>query len=73
MHDNDQDSPFTPEVLRNYAKGIETMREDFLFNTDGAGADLEAEQHYLLALSALDTAQRHMSMAALKQTQGIAK
>ena len=63
---------WTPETLRSLAKQIEDMRMSTLLNVEDAGADPESEQYFLLALSAMDTAFRFMTLAVYKQSQGIA-
>ena len=63
-----EEHAYTPEILREFAQDIETLRHDILFNTDSAGADAESEIHYRLALAALETAHRHFQLAAINQT-----
>lgn len=69
---NADDRPFTPGRLRDFAKMIEELRWYFLYDTDDAGADPYAEQEYLLALAAMEMAQRHFALASLHQSRGIA-
>jgi len=67
----DKFADYTPETLRTLAREIEALRMDTLLGVADAGADPESEQFYLLALNALETAHRFMTMAAMKQSQGI--
>lgn len=78
----DTDLEFTPETLRALAREVEDLRhrylfdfEDlrqrYLFDVEDAGADPMAEQHYLLALGALDQAVRYFTLAGLAQSAGI--
>jgi hypothetical protein len=69
---NAADLEFTPETLREYAKETETLREHALFDVDSAGADPEAEQFFLMALSHLENAHRSFELAALKQSRALA-
>ena len=72
MKDTDSlDREFTPEALREVAASVEGMRHDLLFNLDEAGADPMAEQHYLLALNALDQAVRFLKIAAMTQSAAL--
>lgn len=70
------ESGFTPKLLSRMAKTIESLRHDFLYDENGdadtAGFDMEAEQFYLSALALLETAQRQMTLASLKQMQALA-
>ena len=59
----------TPEELQELHDKISDMRADALFNHDGAWSP-EAEQLFLLALAALDTAQRYAGLAKFAQMQG---
>jgi hypothetical protein len=69
---NANDLEFTPETLREYAKQTETLRTGALFDVDDAGADPEAEQYFLMALSHLENAQRAFTLAALRQSRALA-
>jgi hypothetical protein len=69
----DEFTDYTPETLRTLAQEINAQRMDMLVGVSDAGADPESEQFYLLALGALDSAYRFMTMAAMKQSQGIVK
>lgn len=64
---------WTPETLRALATSIEDLRMDTLCNVEDAGADPESEQYFLLALTALETAHRFMTLAAYKQSQGLVR
>lgn len=66
-----KDLPFTPEVLDSYAHCVADLRCEWLFDTDAAGADPIAEQHYLAALSHMEAAQHSFSLAMLHQTAAI--
>jgi hypothetical protein len=63
---------FTPEILRKFAKETETFRYNTLFDVEGAGADPEAEQYFLMAISHLENAHRSFELAALKQSRALA-
>jgi hypothetical protein len=63
---------FPPETLRNCANETGQMRIRYLGDIDDAGADCNAEQYYLLALTALEQAQRYFNLAALAQAHGLA-
>ena len=67
--ENSEDKPFTPETLRSYARMVEDLRHGFMFDTDDAGASPLAEQHYLVAMSYLELAQRAFSIAEIHQMQ----
>jgi hypothetical protein len=67
----EEDLLYTPETLREFAAKVETLRHKMLFDVEDAGADAESEQYFLLAMHALETAQRFLSLAALKQSQAI--
>jgi hypothetical protein len=64
---------FSPHTLHACAEEIEKIRHGHLCDIDGAGADPSAEQHYLLALSELETAQRSFTLAALAETRALAE
>ena len=66
------DEEFTVETLRECAKKTENMRHRYLGDIDEAGADFNAEQYYLLALTALEQAQRYFNLAALAQAHALA-
>jgi hypothetical protein len=67
----DDELPFDPDTLDALASRIERVRRDCLCDIDGAGAEAVAEQHYLLALAALDEAQRHARLASIHQSRGL--
>lgn len=67
----DVDLEFTPATLRQLAKETEAFRHRVLYSLDDAGADPVAAQSYLLALGALEQAQRHFAMAELFQLAGL--
>ncbi len=61
----------TPEVLQALADAAEKLRLTSLFEDDGPGElGPEAEQYYLLALSALDQAHRFAQLSTYMQRQG---
>jgi hypothetical protein len=66
------DQEFTVETLRNCAKETEDMRHRYLGDIDDAGADVNDEQYYLSALTALEQAQRYFNLAALAQAHDLA-
>jgi hypothetical protein len=72
MDPNKEDEPFTPGTLQTYEKRLDKLRHDILFDTDSAGADPVAEQQYLIALSHLEMAQRHLALARLSQVRALA-
>lgn len=57
-----------------FAKAIELLRAAALFECDYIAQRLNhcpiAEQHFLLALSALETAQRHATLASYYEPRG---
>lgn len=61
------------DLLDAAVKRVESLREDLLFGSKNNEAmnehmmDGEAVQNYLLALNALEQAQRFMNLAALQQ------
>jgi len=69
--------------LAQIARSIELRRAEILFPGGGAGPEGDAsrdasecplaEQHYLLALSALEQAERHFLLAATFATRAIAE
>ena len=64
------------KTLNEITQAIDSLRLSALFN-DGdndmtAGLDPYAEQHFLLAMTALDTAQRNMSLCEMTQARAIA-
>jgi hypothetical protein len=63
---------FSPDIIREYKTRIEKLRSDVLFCTDATGCDVEAEQFYLLALATLESAERFMELAAIKQMKKLA-
>ena len=70
---NKEDAPFTPATLQDYAKRADALHKDILFGTDGnSGADPLAEQEYLIALSHLELAHRHFTMARFHQVRALA-
>jgi hypothetical protein len=64
---------YTPETLTEFAREVRNLRVKYLADLDEAGADPESEQFYLLALNSLDAAERFLSLASFKQSQGIAR
>jgi hypothetical protein len=46
----------------DFAKAVESLRQDMLCSAAGDGLGPFSEQHFLLALAALETAQRHLSL-----------
>jgi len=57
--------------LQELTQSLEKLRETWLLEFDGAGLDVMAEQHLLLALSALESAQRHAHLAELFQARAL--
>jgi hypothetical protein len=68
----DEQENFTPEVLTELGDGLRQVKGVCLMAIDGAGADAEAEQYYLLALSSLEQSERFCRIAALKQSHALA-
>lgn len=71
---NDPTISFEPSDLEAAAGKICTLRRAFL--VDGIsedGSDLFAQEHFLLALAALDSAERHMRLAQYHQTRANAE
>lgn len=66
------DYEFTPENIREAANRVRELREHLLFGINDTGADPEAEQFYLLALSSLEEACRFLKLSALKQSAALA-
>jgi hypothetical protein len=66
----------TPEQLQALHDAIEKVRLDALFGGDDGDSDAgttlppEAEQYFLLALAALDTAARYAALAKIARMQG---
>ena len=71
---NEEDAAFDPSTLQRYTKAAEKLHHDILFGTDvnGSGADPLAEQEYLVALSHLELAMRHFTMARTHQVRALA-
>jgi hypothetical protein len=69
---SDEMDHFTPSTLNTLAGKVEDVRTETMFGVEGAGADPEAEQCFLLALNHLETASRYFKLAALKQTRALA-
>jgi hypothetical protein len=67
----DEALEFTPETLRELASKAEALRLSGLFDLESSGADPEAEQFFLVALSHLETAQRFFSLAQMKQSRAL--
>jgi hypothetical protein len=57
--------------MRELAGNVHSLRMSYLCDIEDAGADAEAEQYYLLALTMLEQAQRYLSIAAYKQSQAL--
>lgn len=72
INPNEDDLPFTPQTLEDLGGKTEELYHHALFEVDAAGADVMAEQHYLIALSLIQQAQRHFKLAQYAQSQGIA-
>ena len=64
--------PFTPDVLRGLASRVSELRLGVLCDIEFAGADPEAEQLALQALSFLELGSRALAQAAIKQSQALA-
>jgi len=56
----------TPEELERFEQSIEHLRMEALFES-GDGFAPDAEQYFLLALAALDSAQRFATLATYAQ------
>ena len=69
---SDEDVRFTPETMNRLASKVDKLRADGLFDIEADAADLEAEQHFLLALNALEQASRYLKLAGLKQARALA-
>lgn len=63
MQERYEISTFDPEDMASMAQGIESFRMSFLLDVDGDWMSPIAEQHFLLALSSLEQAQRFMRLA----------
>ncbi|UCC74353.1 MAG: hypothetical protein JSV86_07285 [Gemmatimonadota bacterium] len=62
--------PVPPHEVRIAASRVEALRRALLFEEPLDGIwNPRGEQHFLLALAALETAQRHLVLAALEQTK----
>lgn len=61
----------TPEQLEEMKAKIEKLRGELLFDEELVGMSAEAEQLFLLALSALEQAGRYMTLALYKQRQAL--
>lgn len=55
-----------PDDLRDIERRIEGLRRDLLCDVDEAGASDATQQHFLLALSCLEQAQRFARLALLQ-------
>lgn len=64
---------FTPEAMEQLSTDINTLRTTYLFATECDAAEAIAEQHYLLALSFLEQAQRHATLAQYHQTRALVR
>ena len=57
--------------LHDVSEAVEMLRVELLFvyteSDEGAGMDRYAEQHFLLALSLLEQAQRHLKIGWMEQ------
>jgi hypothetical protein len=70
---NANPDPFTPEILSGAATRVRELRQELLFDVDDAGSDPEAEQLFLLAQSALESAERFLKLSSMKQSQALAR
>ena len=68
---NEDEKPFTPELLESLAKHVEDFRADTLFGVDGGCAEPFAEQHYLAALAHLELAHREFMLAMYHQRRSL--
>ena len=68
---NKDPKPFTPELMDWYRDRTEALRADVLFDTDGDPAEALAEQHFLLALTALEQAKTHFRLASIYQSRAL--
>ena len=72
MTDTEEMLEYNPSTLLNFADEVRKFRIKMLCEISDAGADTESEQWFLMALSTMDQAYHQLTMAALKQSQGIA-
>lgn len=71
MDDDDKPDPSSPEVLRYFANRIRDLKQAALCDVDtGGGFGVPSEEHFLLALDALDSAQRFMRLAHCFRMRG---
>lgn len=69
---DEAEKTFCPEDLAELAERARKLRTDCLLTDDESGADVEAEQFFLLAMSSLEQAERFFRLAGLKQSQSLA-
>lgn len=63
--------PSSPEILKAFADKICALKRSALCDVDtGGGFGVASEQHYLLALDALGTAERFMRLAHCHRMRG---
>jgi hypothetical protein len=67
-----EDLEFSPETLQQLAEEVENLRFGSIMNVDTAGADPMAEEHFLLAVAALEQAKIHLRLARLHQVRALA-
>jgi len=63
---------FTHSTLQDYEKRVHDLYQNFLFGTETDGADPVATQQYLIAISHLEMAHRHLALARLTQARALA-
>jgi hypothetical protein len=73
MTDTESTVSYTPEALRKMKDEIEALRFHYLMDVElEAGACPLSEQHFILALSALEQARCYFDMAAMLQSRAVA-
>ena len=58
--------PEGPDIFEEAIKLINKLRTRLLCNELSDKVGMRSEQHYLLALAAMDAAQRHMELSAIE-------
>lgn len=67
---DEEEKTFCQEDLTEIAEQARKLRTDCLL-LDESGAETEAEQFFLLAMSSLEQAERFFRLAALKQMRSL--
>lgn len=62
-----------PETLEDCARETGELRVKFLMDIETAGIEALAEQHYLLALNALEQAERFFKVAHVHQMRALVR